>query len=155
MDEVTISQRQSLPAAVMRGSCAMSELGNRLGVMLPAVRAAIADQGIDPVAPPFLRYVAMYENALTFEAGCALAAPFITTPAVRSADLPGGEVATLWHVGPYEDLGASHDRLDAWLARHGRQTGGERWEVYWTDPGDGSDPATWRTEIVQPLAPGG
>lgn len=155
MDDVTVSIRTELPTAVMRDTCAMSELGPRLGKILPAVFEAITRQGIVASQPPFVRYLAMDMNngTLEFEAGIPVATPFTDAPPVHAGVLPGGEVASLWHIGPYQDLGASHERLDAWIAAQGRQQGEGRWEVYWTDPGEEPDAAKWRTEVLQVLAP--
>ena len=155
MEEVTLSHREPQQIAAIRGNCQMSELGDRLGEILPAVYAAIMAQGITPAQPPFMRYLDMdmERGTLDFEAGLGVATPFADAAPVQSGMLPGGEVAVLWHVGPYHELGASHDRLSAWIEEHGRQSGDARWEVYWTDPGEEPDSAKWRTEIIQTLQP--
>ena len=155
MDDVSVSMRDELPAAVIRSTSPMSELGQRLGEILPAVYAAIAGQGRTATLPPFVRYLDMNmeDSTLDFEAGFAVDAPITEAMPVQPAVVPGGEVASLWHVGPYQELGASHERLDAWIAAQGRQQGDGRWEVYWTDPGEEPDPAKWRTEVLQVLAP--
>jgi effector-binding domain-containing protein len=53
---------------------------------------------------------------------------------VRS-NLPGGLVARMLHVGPYERLGETHATLDAWCAENGHRLSGVRWEIYghWRD----------------------
>lgn len=153
MEEVTLTHREPQSVAVIRDECQMSQLSERLGEIFPAVYAAVAAQGIAPTQPPFTRYLDMAEGTLRFEAGVPLAGPFADTATVVGETLPGGEVAVLWHIGPYETLGDSHDRLHEWIAAQGRQPGDAPWEMYWTDPGEEPDPARWRTEIVQPLLP--
>jgi effector-binding domain-containing protein len=156
VDDVTVSRRAEQPVAVIRSTCSMSELGQRLGEILPAVHAAVLAQGRTPTQPPFVRYLDMdMENAtLDFEAGIAVDAPITDADPVYATILPGGEIASAWHVGPYQEIGATHQRLEAWIAAHGRQQDNGRWEVYWTDPGTEPDPAKWRTEVLQVLASG-
>jgi effector-binding domain-containing protein len=155
VDDVAIAIREAQPVAVIRSSSPMSELGQRLGEILPAVHAAITEQGRTATLPPFMRYfdMDMEEGTLEFEAGIGVDAPIADASPVQASTLPGGEVASVWHVGPYHELGASHERLDAWIADQGRQPGNGRWEVYWTDPGEEPDSAKWRTEVLQILAP--
>lgn len=157
MDDVSIFHREPRPTAVTRATCRMSELGQRLGELLPAVHGVVTGQSIATAAPPFMRYLVMImeEETLELETGFALAAPFADAAPVYSRSLPGGDIAILRHVGPYHDPGSSHDRLDEWLADQVRPPGGHRREVYWTDPGEEPDPAKWRTEIIQPLVPMG
>ncbi len=38
----------------------------------------------------------------------------------------------------------------AWISGHGGEVVDDAWEVYLSDPTAQPDPATWRTEIVQP-----
>ena len=97
MDDVTISRRDPQPVAVIRGTCAMSDLGQRLGEILPAVHAAILEQGRTPTQPPFLRYFGMdmANGTLDFEAGIAVDAPVADAPPVYASLWPAGEVAAL------------------------------------------------------------
>lgn len=155
MDETTVAIREAQPVAVIRSTSPMSELGQRLGEIFPAVHAAITEQGRTATYPPFMRYfdMDMEKGTLDFEAGIGVDAPIADASPVQASTLPGGEVASVWHVGPYHELGASHERLEAGIAALGRQKGAGRWEVYWTDPGEEPDPAQWRTEVLQVLAP--
>ena len=44
----------------------------------------------------------------------------------------------------------AYKALETWVNEHGAKAG-DPWEVYFSDPS--TDPASWRTEIVQPFRP--
>lgn len=56
------------------------------------------------------------------------------------------------HLGPYEDLPASWDRLVASILALGRTPGPHYGEVYRSMPGPGSDAAMQRTDLFIDLA---
>lgn len=47
-----------------------------------------------------------------------------------------GEVIVARHVGPYENLAAAYEGIDAYLSLHGLEPNGNSWEEYVSDPGD-------------------
>ena len=65
--------------------------------------------------------------------------------------LPGGRVASIVHIGPFDGLEQTYGLMHRWLAELGLQPTGPLWEVYWSDPEAEPDPATWRTEIFAPI----
>ena len=69
---------------------------------------------------------------------------------MRAVTLPGGPAATTVHIGPYDDMVAGYRAVAGWITDHGGEAVGDPWEVYFSDPTTQPDPATWRTEIVQP-----
>ncbi len=131
----------------------MADLAAQFDQMFPVLWAPMVDNGQSPVGAPFCRYFAMIENTLDFEAVIPIPAPYTGPGPVMPGELPGGEAAAIWRIGPYDGLGASHDALETWVASQGRTPASSRWEIYWTDPSKEPDPAKWRTEIIQPLEP--
>ena len=87
------------------------------------------------------------------EGGCPVASPVAGAGDVHPGELPGGEVAFTWHVGPYDTIGEAHGALTAWVLANSRKQRGPMWEVYWTDPGQEPDPTRWKTELIMPLEP--
>ena len=65
--------------------------------------------------------------------------------------LPGGSVASTVHVGPYDAMVPGYQAVLSWIAAHDGEVVGDAWEVYLSHPIVEPDPATWRTEIVQPF----
>jgi DNA-binding transcriptional MerR regulator len=69
----------------------------------------------------------------------------LATPAGRTLGartVPGGEVAVLLHVGPYETLGESYQALAGWIGQHGYRVSGPPREIYLTAPADPGPPVT-------------
>ena len=61
---------------------------------------------------------------------------------------PGGRVATATHVGPYDQLGVTHEAVRQWCREHGHEPAPANWEVY----GDWDhDPAKLETVVYQLL----
>jgi hypothetical protein len=53
---------------------------------------------------------------------------------VAAGELPGGTVASAWHLGAHDRLGDAYAGLQAWLQQYGHQPQGAGWEVYhWID----------------------
>ena len=50
-------------------------------------------------------------------------------------------------------MAPAYQALASWVSSHGGEPAGDPWEVYFSDPASEPDPATWRTEIVQPYRP--
>ena len=146
-----IESRTLIPhcAAVERATLTVPEIGAWTGRCYHEVSEYVATAGRVITGPPFSRYRRAGDR-FEVEAGFPIDAPIDGEGRVEASSLPGGLAATTWHRGPYEGLGAAYDALDAWLAERGATPTGPPWEIYYSDPARQPDPATWRTEVVQP-----
>jgi GyrI-like small molecule binding domain len=91
------------------------------------------------------RNVAVYlDEEINLQVGQEVAEPFPSTGDLFCSTIPGGEVATTAHIGPYHQLGDAHQAVRQWAADHKRTLAGPNWEIYghWTD-----DPNQLRTDV--------
>ena len=148
---VEIQQRAPQPALAIRIQRSLSEIPQAMAEVLPEVWQAAAGQGLAPTMP-YARYFAFDQAAIDFEAGVLLDRPAVSEAGrAQPVELPGGEVAVAWHIGPYERLADTYAAMGRWIAAAGRAEGGPMWEVYWDDPHDVPQELV-RTEVLIPLA---
>ena len=130
---------------------------------LPGLFGWLADHGVTPSGPPFLRYNLIdMERELQIEAGVPVPVVVAAEGRVHSGVLPGGRYVTATHTGPFDGLVAAVRDLLDWAGRQGLTwdkqdtPDGERWgcrlEVYPVNPAEQPDPAKWETELVFRLA---
>ena len=139
------------PCLAIRAVVPNDQLAFDMGEWLPAVWKYATEHGIELAGPPFSRYHAIGEHETDLESGLPVTGPQQGEGRIKAVELPGGEVASTWHVGPYDRLPETHRALVDWVAEQGRTQAGPHWEVYWTDPGAEPDPARWRTQVLMPL----
>jgi effector-binding domain-containing protein len=136
--------------AVIAVDVASDDLSTALGTAIAEVEAAMTEAGVTLAGPPFARYLAV-EPRVRAEIGFPVLRPSPHVGRVFPGTLPGGRVASVVHVGPFDRLQQTYAVLFRWLAELGLQPTGPVWEVYWSDPEAEPDPATWRTEIFAPI----
>lgn len=140
------------PTAVMRHRLGVVEIESWIGPAFARIQQAISAAGSWPDGEPFARYFRVPGTAATFdvEAGFPLGTPMPdgTAVDVHPSRLPGGPAAVTVHVGPYDAMMPAYEALEKWIAEAGGTPDGPPWEVYLDEPW--GDPATWRTEVVQP-----
>ena len=108
---------------------------------------AIIGQGRAITGAAFCLYHGIPADTFDLEAGFVVDAAIIPSGDVVPGSLPGGRVARLIHVGSYDGLPGSWDRLHTWVAANGLSRGEGWWEAYLTQPTPDTDPATLRTEL--------
>ena len=145
--------RQAQPTAVARATLPVEEIGPWLGKTYGAVASVLAAQGSGPAGPPFARYHKLAHGRFVIEAGFPVLTAIEGAGDVQPSELPGGSAAITVHVGPYDQMEPAYEALASWVFEHGGELAGDAWEVYYSDPAQQPDPATWRTEIVQPYRP--
>jgi effector-binding domain-containing protein len=133
--------RVTIPAAAFP-----DEVGRSIGETMHAAEAA----GVAMTGMPFVRYHSFQPEAIEAEIGIPVARAIAPSGRVLASELPGGTVAVVLHVGPYDALGDTYAGLERWLVDNGRTRAGGPWEIYLTGPE--TDQAAARTEIIQPLA---
>jgi GyrI-like small molecule binding domain len=125
----------------------------------PELFGALAEQGIEPAGPPFLRYHVLDGTGepLELEAGVP-----VNADVGPATELPAGRYLTLVHVGPYTsetlpDLAAARERLTSWAETHGlsyaRKTDAGielpcALEQFLVGPVEEPDFTKWRTEFA-------
>ncbi len=135
----------------IRTQCHVAELGAILAEILPEVWRYVRKNGVNPSGPPFTRYHGFSEDRVDIEGGLPVPTAVPGEGRIVAGVLPGGEVATTIHMGPYDRLPHAHDALHEWITANKKVSAGAQWEVYWTDPGHEPDPGKWKTELVWPI----
>lgn len=148
--EMRTQTRQTQPAAVVRATLRVAEIGPWIGKAYGAVIGVITAQQISPAGPPFARYHRLGDDRFSVEAGFPVTAPIEAAGEVQPGELPGGPAVATVHVGPYDQMEPAYEALSGWVREHGGEPAGDPWEVYLTDTASEPDPAAWRTQIVQP-----
>ena len=152
MTTFTVETIEPQAAAVIRAEVPMAELTSVFDRGFREVMQAIEAQGVAPAGPPFGFYPRMPGETVAVVVGFPVAGPVTADGDVEPFELPGGRVVTGTHVGPYDTLSATYEELMAWTQAEGLTLGEGMWEIYTSDPSAEPDPATWRTNIVWPLA---
>ena len=148
--DVHAETRKTQLTAVATATLPVAEIGPWLARTYGMLARVIEERGAGPVGPPFARYHMLSEERFAVEAGFPVSAAVNVGGDVRSSELPGGPVAVAVHIGPYDEMRPAYQAITSWVGGHGGEPAGDPWEVYFSDPAREPDPATWRTEIVQP-----
>lgn len=151
--EIRTRRLDPQPVLSIRGPVDPDGIEEAVGEFLGEVWKKLEADGREPAGPPFTRYHQIGESELVLEAGFPVSEEAAGEGRIESGELPGGEAISTDHIGPYEELPAAGEALEAWARERGRSAAGPRWEVYWTDPGEVEDPEQWRTEVFMPLQP--
>ncbi len=151
MSEFSLLERPAQPTAVVRGTVPVSEIPNFLGQAYGAVMEALSSQGVTPVGEPFAYYLGVPTTTVELEAGFPIAAPCAPSGEVTPSELPGGTLAATVHVGPYDTMMETYNRLMKWIAEQGLVAGEGMWEIYLSDPAQEPDSSRWRTQIFWPV----
>jgi effector-binding domain-containing protein len=151
--DICAESRNPQATAVARAILTATEIGPWLGKTYGAIAGLLADQHAGPAGPPFARYHILGEGRSEVEAGFPAAMPIEGNGDIQPSELPGRQVAVTIHIGPYDAMQPACQALLSWVSEHGRELAGDSWEVYLSDPATEPDPATWRTQIVQPYRP--
>ena len=149
--EVELREVPATATAVVRVSTTPTGLKAEIGDALHEIELLTARAAVGSVGPPFTRYLDWSEGHVVAEIGIPVARPMPAAGRVEPSELPGGRVASVVHVGPYETIATTYGLMAARLDELGLHAAGPMWEVYWSDPERQPDPATWRTEILYPV----
>ena len=152
--EISTKAMPAFHALVVRRRISRDGVADALSACLPVVFAYAQESGLAFAGPPFARYPQTGMASLVIEGGM----PVVDRPATA----PGGDIEVLTvpasrsvvalHRGPYDGLPDTYLAIESYLEEHGLTASGPPWESYVTDPGERPDPATWETEVVQPVS---
>lgn len=136
------------PAAVHHAVTPADGLASVIDKELPSLFGRLAEIGVAPSGPPFVRYLGTGDE-LEVELGVPVSQNELD--GVDSSTLPAGRVAVWRHVGPYDELRAACEQLEQSVEQLGEEPAGPFWESYVTNPAEEPDASKRVTEIYQPL----
>jgi effector-binding domain-containing protein len=143
--EIQLRRIEPQDTLVVRETSTMAGIAEVLGGAFSDTFGHAQAQGALP-REAFASY-SFHDDLVDIEAGCTVSQPTTGQGRILPSILPGGEVATTLHVGPYDQVSEAYAALEAWITEHGRRAAGNGWEVYLSPPTD--EPP--RTEVVIPL----
>jgi effector-binding domain-containing protein len=132
--DVTFVELSEQHTAVRLGHVSHLGIADFLGGAFTAVGAALGGAGIDPAGPPFAKYAVAPDGGWVIEAGFPVLDAVEGDGDVVPGLLPGGAVAQTVHTGPYAEMRAAYDAIEAFVAAGGMAVGEDAWESYLDDP---------------------
>lgn len=111
---------------------------------------AIAE-AIGPVGPPFCRSFGNANGVFDLEVGFPVSENVSSNDEVHASALPGGLMAHIRHVGPFDRTGPAYKHIETWIEANGMEKAGDPWEVYLTDPDTEPDPEKYQVDIFWPV----
>jgi len=149
--EIETRTLEQQDTAVVQRRMDASELTSWLAGVYGTLSSHLQRIGVSTVGQPFVRYHARNAH-LDVEAGLPTAERITPKDEVKLSSLPGGPVATTWHLGSPGELDLAFEALEVWVARTGVEPAGPPWAVHHIDPTALPERESWTTEVIQPFS---
>ncbi len=149
--EVRTLQVSEMPIAVVTGRATRQDLVRKIRQLFDefyqhVASVAVGRRGLNIIVYRGQPGVDLMETpeGMPLEIGVQVPAPFAGDGKILCSSTPAGRVATITHIGPYDQMRPTYDVLKKWGHERGESFAGPSWEVYghWSD-----DPAQLRTDI--------
>jgi effector-binding domain-containing protein len=149
-----LEQQAAQPALTMRLRTAVQDLPRVFGETYGAIMQYLGELGEHPAGMPFAayyNYANMDMQDLDVEIGFPVARKIAGKDGIRASELPAGKVASVMHIGPYDQVGPAYEALTQWVKEQGYESTGVAYEFYYSPPE--TPPEETRTKIAFPLTP--
>jgi effector-binding domain-containing protein len=144
-----LKEQPAQPALSIRTRAKVQDLPQVFGKAYGALMQYLGEKGEQPAGMPFAAYFNMDMQDLDIEIGFPVAHPIAGKGEIQASEFPGGKLASVLHVGPYEQMVPAYDALTQWIKDHGYEPTGVAYEVYLSAPD--VPPQEIKTQIVFPL----
>jgi len=151
MTEIRVTEVGEQRVASIREVIPMERIRDFFDAAFRELAQVVQAQDAVITGPPFARYRGRPAQTVDVEVGFPVAQPVPGDGRVRASTLPAARTVQAEHVGPYEGLADTYDEVHRWIGEHHLTATDEMWEIYLTGPESGSEPASWRTQVVQPI----
>ena len=138
--DIQIHDVASAPIAVIAGRATGRDLPQKIFSLLGTVRESLNNRHVGDVGLNVVLYNREPETdeGFSIEVGVQIATPLEADGHVVCSSTPVGPVATVVHMGPYEQVPQAHKALLRWCRENGHSMAGPNWEVYghWSEQPD-------------------
>ena len=145
-----IKAQPARPTLTIRATTPVQGLAQLLGRTYGAVAQYLGEMGEQPAGPPFVAYYNMDMQNLDVQVGFACAKKLPGKGEIQAGEIPGGQLASVLHTGPYDQCGLAYEALTQFVQESGRQATGVAYEFYLNDPQQ-TPPQQLQTLIMFPL----
>lgn len=159
ISEPKIEERAEQPYLGIRTQVSMQDFGTVIQPSFIELGEWMDKHGIEHAGPRMIRYHAIDSAGnLDVEMAVPVAAHVQGEGRINRGTMPAGRYAKVLYTGDYDGLYNANSALVGWAENNGiawdnweserGDTFAGRAEWYYSDSHDGSDPATWETEIA-------
>lgn len=135
----------------IRVTVPVSDLSQAMGRVYGEIAAHMQERGIPFAGAPYARYYNMDMQALDVEIGFPVAKQAPGTDTIKPCLLPAGKALVERHIGPYDKIEETYNRMMAYAEEQKLTMSGESYEFYLNDPAETS-PEKLETEIYFPIS---
>lgn len=115
------------------------------GELMPLLQGEVVCTG-----PPFAFYHSLSFVEMDMEVGFPVMGKGISKGRVKPFELPSVKAAVTIHIGPYDKLAETYQRMMEWMNANGHQYAGYMWEEYLNSPSDTPENKLM-TRLIMPI----
>lgn len=130
-EAIELKELPAQPVLSIHGKVPAPQLVGFFGESFSKLFPYLASVGEAPVAPPLALYHgAPDEEGFEVEVCVPTGSVLPESGEIKSHELPGGQFASIVHLGPYEQVGETYGALMAWMGEQGYAPAGPSREIY-------------------------
>ena len=149
--EIRIEEQEPVPLLSVREMIQNTRIKSKMGEMFGQIWMFMEKNKIEVAGPPFAVYHDYDQENYDMECGFPTTRPESGEGKMISSSVPGGKCVTTVHVGPYENIMVTYEKVQDYMRKEGLKPKKIMWERYLNDPATVKDPTQLVTEIYWPI----
>ncbi len=151
MSDISQGYVSSQNVISIRETVTSAEIGSKLGELYGQLTAFALVTGVQQVNAPLCIFHHYSSKSIEMEPAIPVNKLPDAKDNINAYVMPQRDVVSGTFTGSYDNLGAAHAEMNAWIKAKGLTINGSPWEHYVTDPGMVKDTAAWKTVIYYPV----